>query len=62
MSFEDKLKQFVKLYEDTEKKLAQEDLYNKEFTVSNVTLVHYDVANGICTRTDAQGTLLAVEK
>lgn len=46
MSFEEKLTRFVKLYEDMEKKMAQEDLYNKEFTVSNVTLVHYDVANG----------------
>ena len=36
MSFEEKLKRFMALYEDMEKKMAQEDLFNKEFTVSCV--------------------------
>ena len=33
MAFEEKLKRFIKLYEDMEKKMAQDDLFNKEFTV-----------------------------
>ena len=49
MSFEEKLRRFVKLYEDMEKKIAQDDLYNKEFTVSSNT-EHYGVANATVTR------------
>jgi len=33
MAFEEKLKNFIKMYEDMEKKVAQDDLFNKEFMV-----------------------------
>ncbi|XP_065909372.1 tyrosine-protein phosphatase non-receptor type 12-like [Dysidea avara] len=33
MAFEEKLNNFIKMYEDMEKKVAQDDVFNKEFTV-----------------------------
>ena len=64
MSFEERLSRFIKLYEDMEKKVAQDDLYNKEFTVSCITshTPHYNVANASNTLTDAQVTIIAMEK
>ena len=36
MSFEEKLRRFIKLYDDMEKKIAQDDLFNKEFMVADL--------------------------
>lgn len=34
MAFEERLRRFIKVYDDMEKKVSQDDLFNKEFSVS----------------------------